>query len=200
MTLVIGVDSSTQSTKVLLVDAQDGTVVASRSAAHPTGTEVDPRAWLQALDTAAADLLPRASAIAVAGQQHGMVALDAAGDPVRDALLWNDIRSASAATALIEEMGGPQACADAIGSVLVASFTATKLRWLRDHEPERAGRVASVLLPHDYVSRHLAAPGTDAFTDRGDASGTGYFATSRGRWRPDLAALALGHDVALPRV
>ena len=200
MTLALGVDSSTQSTKVLLVDTEDGTVVASRSAVHPEGTEVDAGDWLRALDAAAADLLPQASAIAVAGQQHGMVALNAAGVPVRDALLWNDTRSAPAATALVDEMGGPQACADAIGSVLVASFTVTKLRWLRDHEPERAERVASVLLPHDYVSRHLATPGTEAFTDRGDASGTGYFATGAGRWRLDLAARALGHEVALPRV
>ena len=96
-------------------------------------------------------------------------------------------------------MGGPQACADLTGSVLVASFTVTKLRWLRDHEPDRAARVAEVLLPHDYVARHLSAPGTEAFTDRGDASGTGYFATHEGAWRPDLAKAALGHE-RLPRV
>jgi xylulokinase len=129
-----------------------------------------------------------------------MVALDDGGTPVRDALLWNDTRSAHAAVDLIEEMGGPQACADAIGSVLVASFTSAKLRWLRDHEPDNAARVARVLLPHDYVSLHLAADGTEPFTDRGDASGTGYFATAAGEWRPDLLAQALGHDAALPRV
>ena len=200
MTLVVGIDSSTQSTKVLLVDAEDGTVVDSRTSAHPDGTEVDPAAWLRALDAGTAGLLPRAAAVAVAGQQHGLVALDGDGAPVRDALLWNDTRSAGAAGDLIDEMGGAQACADTIGSVLVASFTVTKLRWLRDHEPERAARVASVLLPHDYVSRHLAAPGTEPFTDRGDASGTGYFDTSAGAWLPALAARALGHEVALPRV
>jgi xylulokinase len=200
VTVVLGIDSSTQSTKALLVDVDDGTVVTSRTASHPEGTEVDPRAWLHALHEATADLLPQASALAVAGQQHGMVALDERHEPVRDALLWNDTRSAAAATDLIDEMGGPRACAQAVGSVLVASFTVTKLRWLRDHEPERAARVASVLLPHDYVSHHLTAPGTDAFTDRGDASGTGYFATAEGAWRPDLAAVALGREVALPRV
>lgn len=200
MPLVLGVDSSTQSTKVLLVDADDGTVVAECTAPHPPGTEVDPRAWLEAVDIAAGDLMERADAVAVGGQQHGMVALDREGLPVRDALLWNDTRSAAQADALVGELGGPQACADAIGSVLVASFTATKLRWLRDHEPDRAGRVAEVLLPHDYVSRHLAAPDTPAFTDRGDASGTGYFATRDGTWRPDLAAAALGHEPALPGV
>lgn len=200
MTLVLGIDSSTQSTKALLVDADDGTIVGSGTAPHPPGTEVDPRSWLRALDMATEGLLGRADAVSVAGQQHGMVALDTGGEPVRDALLWNDTRSAAAARDLIAEMGGPQACADAIGSVLVASFTSTKLRWLRDHEADRADRVATVLLPHDFVSRHLCAPGTEAFTDRGDASGTGYFATSEGAWRPDLAERALGRAVALPRL
>ena len=200
MALILGVDSSTQSTKALLVDADDGHVVDSRSVPHPPGTEVDARAWLAAVDAATDGLLARADAVAVGGQQHGMVALDETGMPVRDALLWNDTRSAGAAHDLIAEMGGPQACADAIGSVLVASFTSTKLRWLRDHEPEHAARVRQVLLPHDFVSHHLSAPGTDAFTDRGDASGTGYFATRDGAWRPDLLELALGHAADLPRL
>ncbi len=196
----MGIDSSTQSTKTVLVDADDGRVVEQRSAPHPPGTEVDPRAWLGAVDEAADGLLERASAVAVGGQQHGMVALGADGEPVRDALLWNDTRSADAARDLVAEMGGPQACAAAVGSVLVASFTATKLRWLRDHEPQAAERVASVLLPHDYVSRHLAEDGTEAFTDRGDASGTGYLDTAAGTWRPDLLAAALGHEARLPRI
>lgn len=200
MPLALGVDSSTQSTKAVLVDADDGTVVAQQSAPHPPGTEVDPRAWLEAVDAATAGLLERADAVAVAGQQHGMVALGKDGRPVRDALLWNDTRSARAAADLIAELGGPQPCADAIGSVLVASFTSTKLRWLRDAEPEHAARVARVLLPHDYVSAHLAAPGTPLFTDRGDASGTGYFDARAVRWRHDLLESALGHDAELPDV
>src|SRR5688572_27642410 len=200
MPLVLGVDSSTQSTKALLVDADDGSVVAERTAPHPRGTEVDPRVWLGAVDDATAGLLDRAGAVAVGGQQHGMVALGDDGEPVRDALLWNDTRSAPQAAALIEELGGPQACAEAIGSVLVASFTVTKLRWLRDHEPHHAGRIAEVLLPHDYVSRHLSEPGTAAFTDRGDASGTGYYDIRKGAWRHDIVDLALGHDVALPTI
>ena len=200
MTLVLGIDSSTQSTKAVLVDASDGSVVEQRSAPHPDGTEIDPRAWTSALETAAGPLLPRAAAVSVAGQQHGMVALDERDHPVRPALLWNDTRSASAARQLVEEWGGPQACADLVGSVLVASFTVTKLRWLRDHEPDAARRTKRVLLPHDHLSRFLAAPGTAPYTDRGDASGTGYFSTREDRWRPDLAASALGHEVHLPRV
>ncbi|MBL0746395.1 xylulokinase [Nocardioides baculatus] len=200
MALTLGIDSSTQSTKALLVDADSGEVVEARTASHPAGTEVDPRAWLSAVDEATDGLLDRADAMAVAGQQHGMVALDASGTPVRDALLWNDTRSAGAAVELIEEMGGPQACADAIGSVLVASFTSTKLRWLRDHEPDHAAAVATVLLPHDYVSWHLAAEGTDPFTDRGDASGTGYFDARHDAWRHDLLEQALGHAAQTPRI
>ena len=198
--LVLGIDSSTQSTKATLVRADDGTVVDHRSATHPDGTEVDPHAWLAALDDAAGPLLAQADAVAVGGQQHGMVALDATGDPVRDALLWNDTRSADAAVALVDELGGPQACADATGSVFVASYTITKLRWLRDHEPANAARVSRVLLPHDYLTWHLSGRPTEATTDRGDASGTGYFSPRNNAWLPDLATQALGHDFALPRI
>jgi xylulokinase len=200
MPLVLGVDSSTQSTKAVLVDAADGTVVESRTAPHPAGTSVDPRAWLAALDDAAGPLLPRAAAVAVGGQQHGMVALDDADEPVHEALLWNDTRSADAARDLVGEIGGPQACAEAVGSVLVASFTVTKLRWLRDHRPDAARRVARVLLPHDYVTWHLAGRPATATTDRGDASGTGYYAAAEGRYRTDLLEAALGHVPELPRV
>ncbi|KAJ1684742.1 hypothetical protein LUZ63_020013 [Rhynchospora breviuscula] len=200
MALVLGVDSSTQSTKAVLVDAADGTVVDSASVPHPVGTEVDPRAWLEAYDAATAGLRDRAEAVSVAGQQHGMVALGADDEPVRPALLWNDTRSAGAAQDLVAELGGPQACADAVGSVLVASLTVTKLRWTRDAEPETAAAVRRVLLPHDYVSWHACGRSGEPFTDRGDASGTGYFSPADGAWRPDLAEAALGRPVALPRV
>lgn len=198
--LVLGIDSSTQSTKAVLVRADDGTTVEHRSAAHPDGTEVDPRVWIDALEEAAGPLLARADAVAVGGQQHGMVTLDSEGNPVRDALLWNDTRSSGAATDLVNELGGPQATADATGSVFVASYTITKLRWLRDHEPANAARVERVLLPHDYLTWHLAGRPAEATTDRGDASGTGYYSPRDNRWLPDLAERALGHDFALPRL
>lgn len=200
MTLVLGIDSSTQSTKALLVDAATGEVVEERRAAHPDGTEVDPRAWLAAVDEAAGPLLERAEAVAVGGQQHGMVLLDGAGEVVRPALLWNDTRSAPQAATLIEEQGGAGASVGELGSLLVASFTSSKLRWVRDEEPEAAERARSVLLPHDYVSLHLAAPGTEPFTDRGDASGTGYYSTAAEAWRPELAEAAIGRSLDLPRL
>lgn len=197
---VLGIDSSTQSTKALLVDAESGRVLDERRAAHPGGTEVDPRAWIDAVDTAAGPLLERANAVAVGGQQHGMVLLDERSEVVRDALLWNDTRSAPQARALVAEMGGAAACVEAVGSVLVASFTVSKLRWVAENEPESAHRTVRVLLPHDYVSLHLAAEGTEPFTDRGDASGTGYFSTSTSDWDHDLLRAALGHDARLPRL
>ena len=103
--LVAGVDSSTQSTKVLLCEAEDGTIVARASAPHPNGTEVDPLAWWYALRQAGEELFSRADAIGVAGQQHGMVVLDENAEVIRPALLWNDLRSAAAAAALVEERG-----------------------------------------------------------------------------------------------
>ena len=154
--LVAGVDSSTQSTKVVLCDAGDGTVVGRGSAPHPPGTEVDPVAWWDALGQAGAGLLDQAAAVGVAGQQHGMVVLDETGQVIRPALLWNDLRSAAAAAELIGELGGRDAWAKATGSVPTASFTVTKLRWLATAEPGAAARVRTVLLPHDWLTWRLA--------------------------------------------
>jgi xylulokinase len=201
--LVAGVDSSTQSCKVVLCRAEDGAVIARGSAAHPPGTEVDPAAWWAALCQAGDGLLERAHAVGIAGQQHGMVVLDSDGEVVRPALLWNDLRSAQAAAELVAEYGGPQWWAAHVGSVPTASFTVTKLRWLARHEPASAARAASVLLPHDWLTWQLCGgPGTSAalVTDRGDASGTGYFSPATGVYLPELAEKAIGHPVMLPRV
>ena len=200
MTLVAGVDSSTQSCKVLLVDSDDGTVVGSGRAGHPDGTEVDPRAWSDALQQAGEGLLDRAGAVAVGGQQHGMVVLDDEGEVVRPALLWNDTRSAGAARDLTAEFGGPAAWAEAVGLVPVASFTVTKLRWLAEHEKDNAARVRQVMLPHDYLTWLLAGRPAEPVTDRGDASGTGYWSAATGEYRPDLLELGFGRAIGVPRV
>jgi xylulokinase len=208
MPLVAGVDSSTQSCKLVVRDAETGTLVRQGRAPHPDGTEVDPEAWWRALRAAvdAAGGLADVAALSVAGQQHGMVCLDEAGRVVRPALLWNDTRSAGAAAELVDEAGGGEAgrrfWADAVGSVPVASFTATKLRWLARHEPELAARAAAVCLPHDWLTWRLAgAPGLDALrTDRGDASGTGYWSPATGDYRLDLLEQAFGRRLAVPTV
>src|SRR3712207_2787228 len=186
MTLVARVDTSTQACKVVGRDAATGELVREGRAGHPAGTEVDPAAWEAALRQAVTEAggLDDVAAVAVGGQQHGMVCLDEDGEVVRPALLWNDTRSAGAAADLIAELGpgeaGRTAWAEAVGLVPVASFTVTKLRWLAEHEPENAARTVAVCLPHDWLTWELAgSPGLDALvTDRGDASGTGY-------WSPD---------------
>jgi len=210
MTLVMGVDSSTQSCKVVIVDPETGRIVREGRAPHPDGTEVDPDAWWSALTAAIADAggMADVDAWAIGGQQHGMVALDAAGRVIRPALLWNDTRSGGAAADLIAEFGADE-LATRTGLVPVASFTITKLRWLRDHEPEHAARVAAVALPHDWLTWRLRGfgPGSprgpvldELVTDRSDASGTGYWSPATGRYDRDLLAAALGHDAVLPRV
>ena len=201
--LVAGVDSSTQATKVVVCDAATGEVVRQGSGRHPDGTQVDPARWLDALSQATSDgLLDGVSAIGVGGQQHGMVTLDEAGGVVRPALLWNDTRSSDAAAELLTELGGAQAWADEVGVVPVASITVTKLRWLAEHEPDHAERVAEVLLPHDWVTWQLlgGSTGTERVTDRGDASGTGYWSPISGTYRPDLLELAFRREIGVPRV
>ncbi|WP_460368548.1 xylulokinase [Actinocorallia lasiicapitis] len=196
--LVAGVDSSTQSVKVVLCDGESGEVVGQGAAAHPEGTSCAAGEWWEALRRAGEGLLERAAAVAVAGQQHGMVVVDGAGVPVRDALLWNDTRSAGAARELVAELGGPGEWARATGSVPTASFTVTKLRWLAEHEPEAAARGVAVLLPHDYLTWRL---GSDGYvTDRGDASGTGYCSPATGQWLPGRLKAAFGRDLELPRI
>jgi len=200
MTLVAGVDSSTQSVKVVVRDAETGAWVREARATHPDGTSVDPAAWVSALDSAMEGLLDGVEAMSIAGQQHGLVVLDEAGEVIRPALLWNDTRSAPDATALVDELGGPEAWASAVGSVPVAAFTVSKVRWLARNEPENARRVASLMLPHDYLTWLLSGRPAVAATDRGEASGTGYWSPADGAYREDLVRLALGHVPSLPRV
>ncbi|MFJ3334377.1 xylulokinase [Streptomyces sp. NPDC086766] len=202
--LVVGVDSSTQSTKALVVDAATGRVVASGKAPHTVssgaGRESDPRQWWDALCAAlhqCGEAAHEAAAVSVAGQQHGLVTLDAQGEPVRPALLWNDVRSAPQARRLVEELGGPKAWAERTGSVPSASFTVTKWAWLAENEPEAVRSTAAVRLPHDYLTGRLTGLGT---TDRGDASGTGWWASSTESYDDEILA-RVGLDPALlPRV
>ena len=209
--LVAGVDSSTQACKVVIRDAVSGELVREGRAPHPDGTEVDPAAWWHALQKAVghAGGLDDVAAIAVGGQQHGMVCLDESGDVVRPALLWNDTRSSGAAADLVAELGGgdvargAQEWATATGSVPVASFTVTKLRWLATHEPASMARTTAVCLPHDWLTWRLSSRSGDLdglCTDRGDASGTGYWSPADGAYRPDLLRLACGLDLAVPTV
>ncbi|TKK83436.1 xylulokinase [Kribbella jiaozuonensis] len=212
MRLVAGVDCSTQATKVLVCEAETGAVVREGRAPHPDATQVDPAEWWKAWEIASDGLLDGVQAIAVGGQQHGMVLLDDSGEVVHPAVLWNDTSSADATTELIAELGGAEAWAEAIGSVPVPSFTVTKLRWIRDEAAradadavrrEAARRAAAVVLPHDWMTHRLAADrrGIEGITtDRGDASGTGWWSAATNSYRTDLVELAFGRQLALPRV
>lgn len=198
--LVAGIDSSTQSTKVVVCDANTGEIVRTGRATHPDGTEVAPSAWWDAFRHATDGLLDGVAALGIGGQQHGMVTLDEAGEVVRPALLWNDTRSAKAAEDLGGELGAEN-WAKSVGSLPVASFTVTKLRWMAENEPELADRVARVLLPHDWLTWRLLGDGAEPVTDRGDASGTGYFSPATGAYRHDLLAHAFGgRTPGLPKV
>lgn len=204
-TLVAGVDSSTQSTKVVVCDAHTGEVLREGRAGHPDATSVDPARWWEAYEQATAGgLLDGVEAIAVGGQQHGMVAMDGDGTVLHDALLWNDTRSAPQTADLTAELGGPQAWVDAVGVVPGASFTLTKLRWLRDNESAIADRVADVVLPHDWLTGRILADGgarpQEWVTDRGDASGTLYFSARTDEYRTDLLEMGLGRVCGVPRV
>jgi len=198
--LVAGVDSSTQSVKIVVRDAETGELVREGRGTHPDATEISPSKWLSELTNSTKGLLDDVEAISIGAQQHGMVVIDDNKQVVRDALLWNDTRSAAAATDLINELGGPNKWADAVGSVPVASFTVTKLRWLANNEPDNAKKVSGVMLPHDWLTWQLMGTPDEYVTDRGDASGTGYWSPQTNEYRKDLLKLALGKEVQLPRV
>lgn len=202
--LVVGVDSSTQSTKVLVVDAATGEVVASGQAPHTVSSgpsrESDPEQWWDALCEAlrqCGTAAREAAAVSVGGQQHGLVTLDARGRPVRPALLWNDVRSAPQARRLVEELGGAKVWADRVGSVPTPSFTVTKWAWLAEHEPASVRATAAVRLPHDYLTQRLTGSGT---TDRSDVSGTGWWASASESYDEEILRLVNLDPALLPRV
>lgn len=195
--LVIGVDSSTQSTKAEAREIETGEVVASAVARHPPTqppvSEQDPASWWDALVRAITSLGSRRDdvvAISVAGQQHGLVVLDGAGRVLRPAKLWNDTTSAPQASAIVQQVGA-DAWAQAVGSVPVAAFTLSKLVWVAEHELDVFARIASVMLPHDWLTWRLCGAHV---TDRGDASGTGWFDPATDRYRTDLISTATHDD------
>ncbi|MFF0742037.1 xylulokinase [Streptomyces sp. NPDC004111] len=206
--VVLGVDSSTQSTKVLAVDRDSGTVLGTGRAPHtvtggPGARESDPGQWWRALGAAVAAALADAdvpagavTAIAVAGQQHGLVVLGADGRPLRPAVLWNDTRSAPKAAALTERHGAPW-WLERTGSVPVASITATTWQWLRAHEPHTVEAARALRLPHDHLTERLCGV---AATDPGDASGTGWYSTATGGYDPEILQLLHIEKEFLPEV
>ncbi|MEN8040251.1 MAG: xylulokinase [Actinomycetota bacterium] len=200
MALVAGVDSSTQSTKVEIRDIESGELIASGRAPHPPvrapASEQDPETWWRALCSAlsqVSEVLGDVMAISIVAQQHGLVCLASDGSSLRPARLWNDTTSAAQADSLVKRLGA-ETWANRCGLVPVPSITITKLAWLADNEPDVLTRAAAFMLPHDYLTMQLTGNHT---TDRGDASGTGWWSPITGRYEPDLLRLVVEDPVEL---
>ena len=192
-TLLLGIDSGTQSTKVLVVDARDGKVVASASQEYdlipnlpPGAKEQHPHTWREAAASAIRRALrqakasgPDVKAIGVSGQQHGFVPLDKAGEVIRPAKLWCDTSTAPECEEIMARLGGLKPTIKALGNAVLPGFTASKILWLKKHEPHHYERLATVLLPHDYLNFWLTG---ERLMEYGDASGTALLDVRRRVW------------------
>jgi xylulokinase len=205
-TLLIGIDSGTQSTKVVVVDARDGKVLASAAQEYelipnlpPGAKEQHPHTWRDATASAIRRALRQAKAVAsevkaigVSGQQHGFVPLDKNGEVIRPAKLWCDTSTAAECEEIMEQLGGLKKTIRILGNAVLPGFTASKILWLKKHEPEHYDRLASVLLPHDYLNFWLTG---EKVMEYGDASGTALLDVRKRKWAtpvlkaidPDLA-------------
>ncbi|WP_447528110.1 xylulokinase [Vreelandella sp. TE19] len=194
--MYIGIDCGTQSTKIVVVDVEKGVILGEASRPHRLDEgeqgrrEQAPAQWLAALKGAFGEAIQRSGitarqvrAIGVSGQQHGMVALDADGVPVYPAKLWCDTETSAENSALVERLGGEAGCLDKLGLVLQTGYTASKIAWLREHHPDAYRRIATILLPHDYINFWLTG---ERVTEAGDASGTGYFDTRTRDWQLEV--------------
>ncbi len=209
-TLLIGIDSGTQSTKVLVVDAKNGKVVSSASRAYgllpnlpPGAKEQHPHTWRDATAQAMRQALKTAQAgagevkaIGVSGQQHGFVPLDKNGEVIRPAKLWCDTATAAECDEIMARLGGFPATVRKQGLAVLPGFTASKILWLKKHEPKNFARLATVLLPHDYLNFWLTGR---QVMEYGDASGTALLDVRKRRWCADtLKAIDAGLADTLP--
>ena len=205
-TLFIGVDSGTQSTKALVIEAKSGQVLGEGAAKYgllpnlpPGAKEQHPDLWVKALIKSVQEALKAAKASAsevvalgVSGQQHGFVPLDADGKVIRPAKLWCDTTTAEECAAITAAVGGPKATLKAIGNAVLPGFTAGKILWLKRHEPENFARLATVLLPHDYLNFWLTG---SRFMEFGDASGTALMDVRKRQWS-DAVVRAIDPELA----
>ena len=209
-TLVLGVDSGTQSTKVLVVNTRDGAVLGEGTRAYgliaglpPGAKEQHPRTWRDAARSAIQDALRQArasaaeiAAIGVSGQQHGFVPLDKAGEVIRPAKLWCDTSTAPECDQITNKLGGVKAVIEEIGNAILPGFTASKILWLKRKEPGNYARLATVLLPHDYLNFWLTG---NKVMEYGDASGTALLDVKKRQWsRAVIQAIDPALERALP--
>ena len=211
-TLLLGIDSGTQSTKVLVVDAKNGKVLAAASQAYdlipnlpPGAKEQHPHTWRDATASAIRQALRGAKAnasevkaIGVSGQQHGFVPLDKNGGVIRPAKLWCDTSTAAECDEITAKIGGAKKTIRELGNGVLPGFTASKILWLKNNEPKNYARLDSVLLPHDYLNFWLTG---EKVMEYGDASGTALLDVRRRKWS-SAALEAIDADLAskLPRL
>ena len=205
-TLLLGIDSGTQSTKVLVIDARNGKVLAEAAQRYgliphlPTGAkEQHPETWRDAMVKAIRVAMKSAKAtsaevkaIGVSGQQHGFVPLDKKGDVIRPAKLWCDTSTAAECEEITSKLGGAKQAIRAVGNAILPGFTAPKILWLKNHEPKNFARLATVLLPHDYLNYWLTGEKRMEF---GDASGTALLDVKKRKWS-DAALAAIDPSLA----
>ena len=191
--LIIGIDSGTQSTKTLVVNADTGEVLASASQSYelipdlPVGAkEQRPADWIKAVRETIVQALKKAGAeasevkaIGVSGQQHGFVPLDRDGKVIRPAKLWCDTSTAEECAELTDKLGGLKGAISELGNAILPGYTAGKILWLKKHEPENFARLATVLLPHDYIKFYLTGR---RVMEYGDASGTALLNVRTRQW------------------
>jgi len=197
MSLYLGIDSGTQSTKAVVLDLDQGRIVAEARAPHkliaglpPGHMEQHPADWVKALDSVLRQVAARIDCrrvrgIGVSGQQHGFVPLDAQGEVIRPAKLWCDTSTAPECELLTKKLGGVRAVIRTAGLPFLPGYTAPKILWLKRHEPANYRRLRHVLLPHDYLNLHLSG---NYFMEHGDASGTALMDVRRRRWSPEVIA------------
>ena len=192
-TLLLGIDSGTQSTKALVVDARDGKVLAAAAQEYelipglpPGAKEQHPHTWREATASAIRRALRQAKAVAaevkaigVSGQQHGFVPLDREGEVIRPAKLWCDTSTAPECAEITEKLGGLKKTIRALGNAVLPGFTASKILWLKKHEPKNYEKLATVLLPHDYLNFWLTG---ERVMEYGDASGTALLDVRKRKW------------------
>jgi D-xylulose kinase len=191
--LLIGIDSGTQSTKALIVNANTGKVLGTASAAYaliaglPAGAkEQHPKDWIAATRKAIAGAMKAAGAraeevvaIGVSGQQHGFVPLDKSGDVIRPAKLWCDTTTSAECAEITSRLGGSKRTIAELGNAVLPGFTAPKILWLKKNEPRHFRKLATVLLPHDYLNFWLTGA---RVMEYGDASGTALLDVRHRKW------------------
>jgi len=191
--LYLGIDSGTQSTKCIVLDLENGDILTSASASYelidglpPGHLEQHPADWISALDTAVQGCLVKIGdrkaevrGIGVSGQQHGLVVLDAKDQVVRPAKLWCDTSTVDQCAQFDAAFGGKSGLIELAGNAMLPGYTAPKILWLKQNEPQHFAAVRSVLLPHDYLNFYLTGEKTMEY---GDASGTGLLNLKTREW------------------